>query len=97
MPGRQASGERGDAGVGAAVERLGRAEQAADDGGKRGGGFRAREERVGRDAGAAHPGEREIEAAGAGVFADVAGDVGELHGNTEVAGAGKRGRVADAH
>jgi hypothetical protein len=53
---------------------------------------------VGVDAGLAQPGERQVEPAHCGVLADVAGDVGQLHGDAEVAGAGQRSRrVAHPH
>ncbi len=56
-----------------------------------------RQEGVGIDAGLAQPGERQIQPAGARVFADVARNIGELHRDAEIAGARQRHGVAHAH
>ena len=50
-----------------------------------------REHRLGQpririDAGVAQPRQRQIEPAGARILADVAGDIGQLHGDAEIAG-----------
>ena len=44
-----------------------------------------------------HPVQRQVDAAIAGILANVAGDVGELHGNAEITGAGEARAVAHAH
>ena len=48
-------------------------------------GFASHDSRI--DAMLAQPGQRQIQPAGAGVLADIAGDVGQLHGDAEIAGA----------
>jgi hypothetical protein len=43
------------------------------------------------------PVERQVDAATAGVLADIAGDVGQLHRKSEIGSAGEHRAVADAH
>ena len=81
----------------ARIERVGLAQQPCDHAFHRRARDGRREEGVGIDAGLAHPGERQIETAGARIFADVARDIGELHRNAEIAGARQRQPVTHAH
>ncbi len=87
----------GDAGHGAAIAGLGLCEQPPNDTGEPRRRARRGEEGVGQDRLLLQPVEREIEPAGAGVLADVAGDVAELHGDPEVHRAGEGLLVASAH
>ncbi len=87
----------GDPGFGAAVEPVGLGQQPRDEVGE----CRARpgigQEGVGVEPGGPHPVERQVEPAHAGILADVAGDVRELHRGPEVAGPGQGLGCAHAH
>jgi hypothetical protein len=89
--------QRGDAGLGAPVQRVRRAQQAGDDAAERGRVRRCGEERAWLDALRAQPVMRQVEAAVARILADVARDVGVLHRHAEIAGARQRTPIAHAH
>ncbi len=93
------AGERqaGDPRIGAPVERVRLRQQPRDNGGEplveNGRG----EPGIRVDPLRAHPGAGQVEPARPGILPHVAGDVGELHGNAEVAGPGQHLRPPLAH
>ncbi len=71
-------------------------QQALDDAAD-GGENRLGQPGVGIDAGVGEPVARQVQPAAPRILANVAGDVGDLHGHAEVAGAREHRRIARAH
>ncbi len=90
-------GQVGDAGGAALVAMARLLEQAVDHGAQRRREYGLFQPRIRIDPGLAHPRARQVEAAQARVLAHVAGDVGELHGDAELAGPRQRRARLHAH
>ena len=73
--------QTGDPGIGARVQALGRTEQPGHNAGEFGRETRPGHELCRAQIGLAQPAQGQIQASGARVFADIPGDVGELHGH----------------
>ena len=90
-------GQVGDAQIGALVEPVRGLQQSLQDPAKGGAPGRGGQPGIRVHARVAQPVPGQVETAPGRIFADVPGDVGELHGHPEVAGAGHQDRVPHTH
>ena len=95
--GTACTGKTGKPGIAAGVEAPGFGQHTFDHGAQSYAEHRPRQPLPWFDAGLVHPGLRQIKPAGAGVLADIPGDVGKLHRHAEVAGACDQLLLAHAH
>ena len=97
MPGRQLRGSWRIPSSANSITATRLCEHSAEHGSKLRAGLRVAQERLGIDAVLAQQITGQIKAAGASVLADVAANIGELHGNAQVSGAGEGVVILNAH
>ena len=79
------------------VKRIGFGQKPADDPGQRRAHLRPRKECIRINACFPHPGNRQVDASAGGILADIARNIGELHGKAELGPALQNMPLAPAH